>query len=211
MGPDAMFLVPWMLSFKPDFSLSSFTFIQRLFSSSLLSAIRLVSSAYLRLLIFLLVILIPACASSSLAFCMRYSAHRLSKQGDNIQPWRTSFPIWDQFVVPCLVLPAASWPAYTFLRRQVRWSGIPFLPEFSTVCGDPQPKALVQSTVQYLGSQRVRHDSVIEQGQLTFRSLIHFEFIFVYGFKECSNFILLHVAIQLSQQHLLKSPSFLHL
>ena len=50
-----------MLSFKPTFSLSSFTFIKRLFSSSSLSAIRVVSSAYLRLLIFLPAILIPAC------------------------------------------------------------------------------------------------------------------------------------------------------
>ena len=57
----------FLLSFKPTFSLSSFTFIKRLFSSSL-SAIRVVSSAYLRLLIFLLAILIPACASSSPAF-----------------------------------------------------------------------------------------------------------------------------------------------
>ena len=51
MGPDAMILVFWMLSFKPTFSLSSFTFIKRLFSSSSLSAITVVSSAYLRLLI----------------------------------------------------------------------------------------------------------------------------------------------------------------
>ena len=57
-----------MLSFKPTFSLSSFTFIKRLFSSSSLSAIRVVSSAYLRLLLFLPAILIPACASSSPAF-----------------------------------------------------------------------------------------------------------------------------------------------
>ena len=49
MGPDAMILVFWMLNFKPTFSLSSFTFIKRLFSSSLLSAIKVVSSAYLRL------------------------------------------------------------------------------------------------------------------------------------------------------------------
>jgi len=54
-GPDAMILVFGMLSFKPAFSLSSFTFIKRLFSSSLLSAITVVSSLYL-LLIFLLVI-----------------------------------------------------------------------------------------------------------------------------------------------------------
>ena len=60
MGPDAMIFVFWMLSFKPTFSLSSFTFIKRLFSSSL-SATRVVSSAYLRLLIFLRAILIPAC------------------------------------------------------------------------------------------------------------------------------------------------------
>ena len=58
--------------------------------------IRVVSSAYLRLLIFLPAILIPACASSSLAFCMMYSAYKLNKQGDNIQPWQTPFPIWNQ-------------------------------------------------------------------------------------------------------------------
>src|SRR5574340_1753182 len=75
-----------MLSFKPTFSLSSFTFIKRLFSCSSLSAIRVVSSAYLRLLIFLPAILISACASSSPAFLMMYSAYKLNKQGDNIQP-----------------------------------------------------------------------------------------------------------------------------
>ena len=69
-GPDAMILVLWMLSFKPVFSLSSFTFIKRIFSSSLFFAIRVVSSAYLRLLIFLLGILILACASFSPAFHM---------------------------------------------------------------------------------------------------------------------------------------------
>ena len=99
MGPDAMILVFWMLSFKPTFSLSSFTFIKRLFSSSL-SAIRVVSSVYLRLLIFLPAILIPACASSSPAFLVMFSAYKLNKQGDNIQPWHTPFPIWNQYVVP---------------------------------------------------------------------------------------------------------------
>ena len=52
MGPDAMILVFWMLSFKPTFSLSYFTFIKRLFSSSSFSAIRVVLYAYLRLLLF---------------------------------------------------------------------------------------------------------------------------------------------------------------
>ena len=76
MGPDAMTLVFCMLSFKPAFSLSSFTLIKRIFSSSSLSAIRVVSSACLRLLIFLLEILIPACESSSLAFHIIYSAFK---------------------------------------------------------------------------------------------------------------------------------------
>ena len=49
MGLDAMIFIFWMLSFKPGFSLSAFTFIKRLFSSSLLSSKRVVSSAYLRL------------------------------------------------------------------------------------------------------------------------------------------------------------------
>ena len=61
MGLDAMIFVFWMLSFKPTFSLSSFTFIKRLLGSSLLSARRVVSSAYLRLLIFLPALLIPVC------------------------------------------------------------------------------------------------------------------------------------------------------
>ena len=117
MGPDAMIFVFWMLSFKPTCSLSIFTCIERLFSSSSLSAIRVVSSAYLRLLIFLPAILIPICASYSPACLMMYSAYNLNKQGDNIQPWCTPFPIWNQSVVPCPDLTVASWPAYRFLKR----------------------------------------------------------------------------------------------
>ena len=136
MGSDAMILVFWMLSFKATFSLSSFTFIKRLFSSSSLSAIRVVSSAHLRLLIFLPAILIPVYASSSPAFHMMYSAYKLNKQGDNIQPWRTPFPILNQSVVPCQVLTVPSWPAYRFLRRRVRWSGIPISLRIFIVCCD---------------------------------------------------------------------------
>ena len=114
-----------MLSCKPAFSLSSYTLNERLVSSSWLSAIRVVSSVYLRLLIFLTAILIPACDSSSLAFPMMFSAYKLNKQGDNIQPWWTLFPIWNQSIVPYLGLTVASWPVDWFLRRQIRWSGIP--------------------------------------------------------------------------------------
>ena len=39
--------------------------------------------------------------------------------------WLDPFPIWNQSVVPCPVLTVASWPAYRFLKRQVRWSGMP--------------------------------------------------------------------------------------
>jgi len=137
MRPDGVILVFWMLSFKPAFSLPSFTFIKKLFSSSSLSALRVVLFAYLRLLIFLLAILIPACASSSPAFLMMYSAYKLNKQGDTIQSWCTPFPIWNQSVVPCPVLTVASWPAYRFsVGRQ---GDLVFLSieEFSTVCCDP--------------------------------------------------------------------------
>ena len=131
----------WMLSFKPTFSLSSF--IKRLFSSSSLSAIRVVSSASLRLLIFLPAMLFPAFTSSSPAFPTMYSAYKLNKQGDNIQPWPTPFPIWNQSVVPCPVLTVSSWPAYRFLRRQVRWSGIPFsLRVFHSLLWSTQSKVL---------------------------------------------------------------------
>ena len=45
---------------------------------------------------------------------------------------------------------------------------------------------------------------------LTYKSFIHFEFIFVYGIRKCSNFILLHIVVQFSQHHLLKRLSFIH-
>ena len=116
-------LVFWMLSFKPIFH-------SPLSLSSRGSLVHFLPSGWcclhiFRLLIFLPPILIPACASSSPAFHMMYSAYELNKQGDNIQPWRTPFLIWNQSVVPCPVLTVASWPAYKFLKRQIRWSGIP--------------------------------------------------------------------------------------
>ena len=87
-GPEAKILVFWMLSFKPAFSLSAFTFIKKLVSFSLLFATMVVSSAYLRLLIFLLVILILASTLSSPAFGMMYSAYKLNNQGE--EEWRNT-------------------------------------------------------------------------------------------------------------------------
>ena len=54
-----------------------------------------------------------------------YSVYKLNKQGDNIQPWCNPYLMWNQSVVPCPGLTVASWSAYRFLKRQVRWSGIP--------------------------------------------------------------------------------------
>ena len=124
MGLDAMILLFWMVNFKPAFSLSSFTLIKRLFSSSSVYAIRVASSAYLRLLYFswqswFQLVIHPA---QHFWWC---TLHKLNKQGDSIQPYCTLFPILNQSVAPCLVLTVASWPVYRFLRRQVEWSGIP--------------------------------------------------------------------------------------
>ena len=121
-GPDVMILVFGMLTLSQLFH-SPLAPSSRWRAYSL-SAIRVVSPAYLRLLMFLLAILILACTSSSPAFLMMYSAYKLNKQGDNIQPWRTPFPIWNQSFVPCPVLTIASWPAYRFRRRQVECTNI---------------------------------------------------------------------------------------
>ena len=129
MGLDAMIFIFCMLSFKPAFSLSSFTFIKRLFSSSLLSAIRVVSPAFLRLLIFLPTILIPAYASSSLVFLMMYSAYKLNKQNDNIQPpvERSTYSFPD-FEPVCCFMSSSSWCYLTciqFSQDVSKVSGIP--------------------------------------------------------------------------------------
>ena len=128
MGPDAIIFVFWMSSLKPTFSLSSFTFIKRHFQFSSVQSLICVqifvtpwTTACQVSLFFTFchkggVICISevidispnnldsSCASFILAFHMMYSAYELNKQGDNIQPWSTPFPIWNQFVVPCLVL-----------------------------------------------------------------------------------------------------------
>ena len=145
MGPDAMILVFWMLSYANLFSLL-FHFHQEALWFLITFCHKVVSSAYLRLLIFLTAILILACASSSPAFLMMYSAYKLNKQGDNIQPWCNPFPIWNQSVVPCPVLTVASWPPYRFLKRQVRWSGIPISFRIThSLLWSTQSKALAKS------------------------------------------------------------------
>ena len=100
-----------IFSFTPALSLSSCTLIKWFFSLSSFSAIRVVSSAYLRLLMFLPPMLIPACNSPSNspspAFLMMCSACRWNKQGDSTQPCCTPFSILNQSVVPYRVLTVA--------------------------------------------------------------------------------------------------------
>ena len=120
----------------------------------------MVSSAYLRLLLFLPAILIPACASTNLAFLMMYSAYKLNKQDDNIQPWCTPFSILNQSIVPCPVLTVASWPAYRFLRWQVKRSGISTsLRIFHSLLWSTQSKALAWSPtaimILYMHNQKL--------------------------------------------------------
>ena len=71
-----------------------------------------------------------------------YFAYKLNKQGDSIQPCCILFPILKQLLVPCKVLTVVSWPAYRFLRRQVKGLVAPSLEEFSTVCYDPHSQRL---------------------------------------------------------------------
>ena len=130
-------LLPWSdgttchdLNFlNAEFQASFFTLLfhphQEVVYSSSLSPIRVVSSSYLRLLVFPLGVLIPACDLSNPAFLLMYSAYKLNKHGDKIQPWCIPFLILNQSVVPCLALIVSSWPVYRFLRRQVKYSGIP--------------------------------------------------------------------------------------
>ena len=146
-GLDAMILVFLILSFKPAFSLSSLYLIERFFSSSSLSPIRVVSSAYLRFLVLLPVVLIPACNSSVLALLMICFTCKFNKQGDHKQPCHTPISILNQSVVPYRVLTVSSWPKCRFLRRQVRWSGIPISLNYSLLWST-YSKALAKSMKQ---------------------------------------------------------------
>ena len=91
--PCSLFLL--VLSFKPVFHIPlSPSSTGSLFSSSLLSAVRVVLLHIWGYWYAMLpAMLIPTCASSSLAFHMMYSAYKLNKQGDSMQPWRTPFSI----------------------------------------------------------------------------------------------------------------------
>ena len=139
MGPDAMILVFWMLSFKPSFSLSSFTFLKRFFSSFLFAFCHKGGVIYISEVIDIS----PDNLDSNLFFIQPGISHDALCIQIKLQPRRTLFPIWNQSVVPYPVLTVASWPEYRFLRRQVRWSGIPIsFRIFHSLLWSTQSKAL---------------------------------------------------------------------
>ena len=75
-----------------------------------------------------------------------YPAYKLNKQGDNIQPWRTPFPIWNQSVVPCPVLTVASWQVSQEAGQVVWYSHL--LQNFPSLLWSTQSKALAKSIKQ---------------------------------------------------------------
>ena len=129
MGTDAMIFFFWMLSFKPSFSFFFFTFIKRPLVLPFLPwgwcHLHIWGYWYFSRQSWSQLVLPPAQHFSWCNWTELNSLYKLNKQGDNIQPWHTPFPIWNQSVVPCPILTVASWPAYRFLKRQVRWSDIP--------------------------------------------------------------------------------------
>ena len=127
MGLDAMILVFLMLSFKPSFSLSSFTLLFRFHQEALQFFFTFCHKSDV-ICISEVIDISPSNLDSSLCFIqpgISHDAYKLNKESDNIQPWCTPFPILNQSIIPCPVLTVASWPAYRLLWRQVRWSGIP--------------------------------------------------------------------------------------
>ena len=128
-----------MLRFKPKFSLSSFNFFKRLVSSSSLSGIRVVSSAYLRFLIFLQAILMPACASSSPAFLMMCTIKKT-------ECWRIdAFELW-------------CWRRFLRVPWTARRSNQSILKEISPECS--LEGRMLKLKLQYFGHLMWRSDSL---------------------------------------------------
>ena len=98
-----------------NIQLFSFTLVTSCRSSSLLSANRVVSSAYLKLFIFLPPILTPMSSSSKVACLMMYSLYGLNRHGERTHPCLTPFPIEKLSVSPYSVRSFASWFAYSDL------------------------------------------------------------------------------------------------
>ena len=142
-GTEAIIFVFWMLSLKPKFSLSSFTFIKRRFNFSSLSARRVLSFAYHHV-----IDSSPGNLDSSLCFFQPSLSHDVLSILV-IQAWGQyraltySFPYLEPVCCSMSSSNFASWPEYRFLKRQVRWSGIPIsFRIFHSLLWSTQSKAL---------------------------------------------------------------------
>ena len=144
MGPDAMIFVFYTLNFKPLFHSplspsSRGSLVPLCFLPLEWYRLHIWSCLYFPGQSWFLHVLHPA---QQFVGCTLHV--KLNRQGDNIQPWNTSSPIMNQSVVLCLVLTVAPWPAYRFLRRQVRWSSTPIsLRKFYSLLWSIWSKALV--------------------------------------------------------------------
>ena len=116
MGPDAMIFIFLMLSFKPAFSVSSFSFIKKVL---MLSAIRMVSSAYLRLLISLPAIL---CQESVISLVLSYWNKDLKQETSATAQLQLRVLFGKQRIVPCGSM-RVGWPQ----KRGLNPSWLPFL------------------------------------------------------------------------------------
>ena len=130
MGLDAMIFVFWMLNFKPAFSLSSFTFIQKFFSSSLLSAIRVVSSAYTSpgnldssLCSFSLAVLNSGRALRTLPKSSKHSNLGLDDDNNDDDDIAAG-PMWCTFTASSMSHNNHAIHGATYSRHQVTWSWI---------------------------------------------------------------------------------------
>ena len=133
-----------MLSFKPAFTLLSTSSRGSLVPLCFLPLKWYHLSAW-DFLVFFLTVLIATCDSSSLAFCMMYSAYKLKKQDDNIQPWHMPFPTWNQSVVPCSVLTCCFFSCIQFSQEAGKVVWYSHLFKNIPVCCDSHSQRLKHS------------------------------------------------------------------
>ena len=90
-----------------------------------------------------------------------YSPYKLNKQGDNIQPWRTPFPIWNQSVVPCPVLTVASWPAYIQVSQKAGQAGQVYAEYITRNAGLDEAQAGIKIAGRNINNLRYADDTTL--------------------------------------------------
>ena len=130
-----------------------------------------------------------------------YSVYKLNKQGDNIQPCHTPFPIWNEFIVPYLIITTVSWPAYRSLRWQVRWPGsIISLGIFHSLMWSTQSLQCSQWSRSSFSGNSIAF-SIIQQ-MLTILPLVPLPFLNWASTSGCPRFRLLKPSLKDFEHHL---------